>query len=119
MCEGHVLAEVRFTALLEGELEIGEQVGLIGFDSAQVMGLPLEEMARQLSLGQQGIGGEGFAGDIERRDERDEGADLIGLSALSMMFGTRHFKAGEDKAHQGNPVAAPTCDIPQRLTNLG
>jgi hypothetical protein len=67
MSQRRRFAEVGLAALLEGELEVGEQRWLIGFDREQVMGLAiLDDMGGELALGQQGIGGEGFACDVER-----------------------------------------------------
>jgi len=55
---------------------------LIGFDGVEVVGVTAEEVVCQLALGQQGIGGEGLAGNVDGIDERDEGTDLIGLFFL-------------------------------------
>lgn len=79
MREGVLFTVLRLCALLEGELQVGEQIGLIAFDGEQVMGLMFEQIGGELALGQQGIGGEGFAGEIERVDEREAGADFVGL----------------------------------------
>lgn len=82
MRERVLLAEVRLSALLEGQLEIGQQRWLIAFDGEQVVRLAIDDVASQLALGQQGIGGEGFAGNLQRLEQRDEGADFVGLLGL-------------------------------------
>lgn len=82
MDEGVLLSEVGFTSLGECHLDIGPQGGLIVFDGEQVVGVAVDDVARELALGQKGIGGEGFSGDVEVFDQRDEGADLVGLLDL-------------------------------------
>lgn len=74
-----LLMVVGFPAMLEAELEIGEQSRLIAFDGEHIMRLMLDEVVGELALGQQGIGGEGFPGQLEGLDERDDRADLVGL----------------------------------------
>lgn len=82
MGEGGLFPEVGFTAFGESHLDVGPQGRLIVFDGEEVVGVAVDEVARELALGQQGIGGEGFAGDVEGVDQRDEGADLVGLLDL-------------------------------------
>src|SRR5690606_24787079 len=67
MSEGRRFTEVGLSTLCEGELEVGQQRGLIGFDGEQIVGLALlDKVGGELTLGQQGIGGDGTAGDIDR-----------------------------------------------------
>lgn len=73
-------AEIRLTALREGQLQIGQQPRLVALDGKQIMGLALlDQIGGERALGQQRVGGEGFAGEIQGGDQWDEGADLVGL----------------------------------------
>jgi hypothetical protein len=50
-------------------------VGWFFFDGEDVVGLMIDQVGGQLALGQQGIGGERFSGEIEGFEERDGHAD--------------------------------------------
>ena len=83
----HGLAEVGLAALGEGRLQLCQQFGLVAFDGEQVMRLALvDEVVGPLALGQQGVGGEGVVGDLDRVDQRDEGTDLVGLLDLAAAY---------------------------------
>ena len=43
------------------------------------MGVVFEEVVGERALGQQGVGGDRLAGDVERLKDRDDHPDLIGL----------------------------------------
>jgi hypothetical protein len=50
----------------------------------------LDQVAREFALGQQGIGGDGLAGDVQALEERDEHADFIGLfERVGAVYGQR------------------------------
>ena len=66
-------------ALVEQEVDIVIQVGLIALDGEQIVGAAVEEIIGEGALGEQGIGGEGEAGDIGQGVEQGNGgADLVG-----------------------------------------
>ncbi|MBK1722160.1 hypothetical protein CKO23_07825 [Thiocystis violacea] len=41
-----------------------------------------DQIVGELALGEQGVGGDGFAGDIERFEHRDRHPDLVGAFQL-------------------------------------
>ncbi len=56
---------------------------LIAFDGEVVVRAPiLNPIAGQFALGQQGIGGDGFALDVDGLQQRDSGFDFVGLFFL-------------------------------------
>lgn len=77
------LAEGGQAAVGKAHLQRGEHAGMISLDREQVMRLvPVDQVRGQLALGQQGIAGDGLAGDrswIELFEQRDDGADFVGL----------------------------------------
>jgi len=80
--------ELRLAALREGQLQIGQQPGLVALDGEQVVGLTfLDEVGGERALGQQRVGSEGFTGEVDGLDERDEGSDLVGLFGLFVSGG--------------------------------
>jgi hypothetical protein len=69
--------------VFEEQADIGQQGRLVVFDGEQVMGAPLfDQVAGELALGEQGVGGEGLASDVHALEERDEHPDLVGLFEL-------------------------------------
>ena len=82
--EVELLAEVGFGAFSEVEFEVGQQVGPIALDGEQVMRASADEEVGELCLGEQGVGGEGFAGEVgfEGLKHGDDGADLVGALGL-------------------------------------
>jgi len=79
MSQGGWLVEVGLSALLKDEADILAQRRMVVFDGEDVVGLVLEQRVGELALGEQGIGGDGFADDIEGFEERDDPPDLMGL----------------------------------------
>jgi len=80
MFQGQRLLEVRLAAILEEQTDIGQQGWLVILGCKQVVsGTFLDQVASELALGEQGIGGEGLACDIHALDQRDEHPDLVGL----------------------------------------
>ena len=79
--QGDGLTEVCWPAVVfEVGADVVEQSGLIVFGGEQVMGVVyIDQMAREFALGQQGIGGDGFGGDVQALEEGDEHTDFIGL----------------------------------------
>ena len=73
-------AEVGFAAFSEEGFDVVEQGGLVGLDGEQVVGAALAEAVRELALGEQGVGGEGCAGDIgvQAVEQGEDGADFVG-----------------------------------------
>jgi len=69
--------------LIKVEGDLLEQGFLIAFDGEVVVGVTLfDQIGRQIALGQQGIGGNGFTVNVDGRQQRDGGFDLIGLFFL-------------------------------------
>ena len=67
----------------EEQGEIQQQGGLIGFDGKVVVGVSLHhQIVGECALGQQGIGGDILAGDVEGVEQRDGGLDFIDLLGL-------------------------------------
>ena len=81
--ERNRFAEIRRTAAFEEQADVGQQSRLIGFDREQVMGTAFfDQVAGELALGEQGIGGDRRAADVHAREQRDDHPDLIGLFDL-------------------------------------
>ena len=81
MREGEGLLEVGFASAFGDELQgdVEEQIGLVVLGGEEGVGVAFEEVGGELALGQQCIGGDGFAGDgVELVEQRDDGADLVG-----------------------------------------
>lgn len=76
-----MFATVGFAAISEGHDQIIEQLTLIAFDREQVMRISGQNLAGEMALGQQGVGGQCFAGqiDFEGLDQGQERPDFIGL----------------------------------------
>ncbi|MBK5941400.1 hypothetical protein CCR96_19545 [Halochromatium roseum] len=64
------------------QADIGGHGGLIVFGDEEVVGAARHHLLGDLALGQQGIGGDSLAADVERFEQRDGHADLIGLLDL-------------------------------------
>lgn len=72
--------EIGFLSILEIELDILKECGLIAFDGEVVMGLTIQaQIIGELTLGQEGIGSDIFAFDIDGIEQRDGHPDLVGL----------------------------------------
>lgn len=80
MLEWSVVDMVGFLAILEEELEIFEEGGLVAFDGEEVVGLTfLDQITGEGSLCQEGVCGDGFALDVGDGVEQGLGGfDLIG-----------------------------------------
>ena len=60
-----------------------EQVLLVTLDGEVVMRVALlNQIPGHFALGQQGVGGNGFAADVDGRQQRDGGLDFVGLLFL-------------------------------------
>ena len=69
-----------FAAVLKQEANVGQQDRLVVFDGEQVVGGALfDQVAGKLALGEQGIGGDGLAGDVHTLEQGNEHPDLVGL----------------------------------------
>ncbi len=79
MGQGGRLAEVGLTALGEDQADIGVQGRLVVFDGEDVVGAARDEIVGQRALGQEGVGGDGLAADVEGVEDRDGHPNLIGL----------------------------------------
>ena len=79
--------EVGFATWFEERLEVGHEVGLVGLDGEQVMGALAVQEVGELALGQQRVGGEGFAGEaaLQGLEQGDDRADFVG--ALGVLAG--------------------------------
>ncbi len=70
-------------SVAEEQGEIQQQGGLIGFDGKVVVGVSLQhQIVGERALGQQGIGGDVFVGEVDGIEQRDGGLDFIGLLGL-------------------------------------
>ena len=80
MIRGIVSNEIRFLSILEIQFDISKECGLIAFDGEVVMGLTIQaQIIGELTLGQEGIGSDIFALDIDGIEQRDGHLDLVGL----------------------------------------
>ena len=78
MLQGGWLAAVRRTARGEVQADIRAERRLIVLRDEQVMGVAFDQVGGELALGQQGVGGDGLAGEVNRFEDRDGHPDLIG-----------------------------------------
>ena len=76
--------EVGFAAFSEVDVEVGQQIGPIALDGEQEVRASADEEVGELGLGEQGVGGEGFVGEVgfEGLKHGDDGADLVGALGL-------------------------------------
>ena len=79
MGEGGRLLEVGRPARGEQQADRLGEAGLIVLDGEDVVGVVLAQVSGELALGQQGVGGNGLAGEREGFEERDDHPDLVGL----------------------------------------
>jgi hypothetical protein len=77
--------EVQGDVLFEG--------GLVSFNREEVMGATLDQVSRQLALGQQRVGGDLFVFDVDGVEQRNGGSDLVGLFDR---FGIAVYRQGAD-----------------------
>lgn len=69
--------------VIEIQGDVVEEIFLIALGGEVVVGVALlDQIAGQFALGQQGIGGNGFAVDVDRIQQRDDGFDFVGLFFL-------------------------------------
>jgi len=79
--------EIGFLSILEIELDILKECGLVAFDREVVMGLTiLDQVVGERALGQQGIGRDIFALDLDGIKQRDGHFDLVGLLYLFIAY---------------------------------
>ena len=71
-------AEVGLTALGEVQADVVSQVRLIVLGDEDIVRAARNEMAGELALCEQGIGGDGLAGDVDGIKDRDGHPDLVG-----------------------------------------
>ena len=64
------------------QADVGGQRRLIVLGDEQVVGTALDDIVGDLALGEQGVGGEGLAGELDCVEYREGHADLIGLLDL-------------------------------------
>ena len=75
---GRLLDEVRLAPVLEVELQVREQSGLVAFDGEIVMRLALlDQIFGEFTLREQGVDGDVLAGDIDGRQQRDGHLNLV------------------------------------------
>jgi hypothetical protein len=75
------------TEVVKIEIDVFKQILLIAFDGEVVVCAPLlNQVTSQLALGQQGIGGNGFALDVNGVQQGDGGLDFVGLFFLVTAF---------------------------------
>ena len=79
MGQGGRLAKVGRRATLEDQADIRQQGRLVVFDGEDIVGVVFKDVVGERALGQQGVSGNGLAGDVQRLKHRDDHPDLIGL----------------------------------------
>ena len=88
MGQGGRLAEVGRSAVFEDQPDGVMKRGLIVLGHEDIMGLAFNGIGGQLALGQQGIGGEGLAGDVEGVEDGDGHPALVGLfDRIALAYG--------------------------------
>jgi hypothetical protein len=92
MIRGIIGNEVRLLTVLKKEFDIVKECGLVAFHGEVVMGLALQaHIIGELTLGEQGIGGDVFVVDIDGIEQGDGYPDFVGalpfLSAFSRYRG--------------------------------
>lgn len=80
--QGGRLAEVRCAALGEVQADVGGERWLVVLGDEQVVGAAFDQMRGELALGEQGVGGNGLAGDVDGGEHRDSHPDLVGAFQL-------------------------------------
>ncbi len=80
--QGERLAEVGLAAALEDQADVFAQGRLVVFDGEDVVGVVVDQVFGELALGQQRVGGDSLAGDVEGFQQRDDPPDLVGLLDL-------------------------------------
>jgi hypothetical protein len=85
--------EVGLLASLEVQGDVLFEGGLVGFNREEVMGATLDQVSRQLALGQQRVGGDLFVFDVDGVEQRNGGSDLVGLFDR---FGIAVYRQGAD-----------------------
>ena len=74
-----LLDEMRLAPILEVELQVFEKSGLVAFDGEIVMRLALlDQILGEFTLGEQGIGGDVLARNIDGLQQRDGRLNLVG-----------------------------------------
>ena len=76
--------EVGVGAVAEEAFEVGEHGGLIGLDGEHEVRAAMTQALDEGALGEQGVGGDGFAGEVELEgvEHGDDGADFVGAFGL-------------------------------------
>ena len=85
--KGEGLAEVGLAAPCEEQPEVVEQGRLVALGGEYEVGAAVVEEVGELALGEQGVGGEGLAGEVEFEafEHGDDGSDFVG--ALGLVVG--------------------------------
>ena len=87
MVERRMINEIRFLPLFEVQGDIFEKSGLVSLDREMVMSLTLrDQIAGELALGQQGIGGNILALNIDGIKQRDGHLNLVGTFDFFIVF---------------------------------
>ncbi len=87
MAEGGGFDEIRGVARLKVADDVLQQSGLVAFHGEVVVGLPVVDQIRgECALGQEGIGGDRFAVNLDGLEQRSGHGDLVGLLALVGAF---------------------------------
>lgn len=73
-------------AIVEEERNIGLQARLIGFDREVVVSRTLDHIGSELTLGEERIGGDVLALNIDAVEQWDEHSNFIGLLGFFMAF---------------------------------
>lgn len=78
MLQGGWLAAVRRTARGEVPADIRAERRLMVLRDEQVMGVAFDQVGGELTLGEQGVSGDGLAGEVDRFEDREGHPDLMG-----------------------------------------
>ena len=81
-----------FCVVMEPEPDVLEQGFLVVLGNEHVVGVMLAQVGGDCGLGQQGIGGDGLAGEVaELVEQRDRDSDLVGALVAAVVTGEDGF----------------------------
>lgn len=87
MIGGCVVDVIGLFSVLEVGLDVGKERGLVCFDDEMIVGLTVfHQIACKIALGQEGVGGNHFALDVDSVKERGGRFDLVGSLELLIAF---------------------------------
>ena len=88
MLEGKRFAEIGLVAAFEEQTNVFAQGRLVVLGGEQVMRIALfDQVSGEITLGEQGIGGDGSALDVDGIEQRDGGLDFVGAFNFLVGYG--------------------------------